>query len=118
MGFFESVQSVHFVGIGGIGMSAIAEVLHEKGFRVTGSDMKRSEVTDRLARKGIAICEGHDRSYLGNPGLVVISSAVPPSNPEVIEAQQRGIRVISRAEPPEDVLSSRTTHRFCLLHHW
>ncbi|MBI4530607.1 MAG: UDP-N-acetylmuramate--L-alanine ligase [Candidatus Latescibacteria bacterium] len=98
MGLFDGVRSVYFVGIGGIGMSAIAEILHEKGFRVTGSDMKRSEVTDRLARNGMKVFEGHDRGYLDNPDLVIVSSAIPPSNPEVIAAQQRGIRVVSRAE--------------------
>lgn len=98
MKLFEGVQSIHCIGIGGIGMSAIAEILHEKGFHVTGSDMKLSEVTDRLARKGITVCEGHDRGYLGDPDLVIVSSAVPPSNPEIVEAQQCGIRIVLRAE--------------------
>jgi UDP-N-acetylmuramate--alanine ligase len=79
-------------------MSAIAEILHERGFRVTGSDMKRSEVTDRLALKGMRVFEGHDRGYLGNPDLVIVSAAIPPSNPEVIAARQGGLRVASRAE--------------------
>jgi UDP-N-acetylmuramate--alanine ligase len=91
-------QNVHFVGIGGIGMSGIAEVLVNLGFRVSGSDLKRSSVTDRLQLMSIEFTEGHAAENVGDAHVVVRSSAVRDDNPEVIEAQRRSIPVIPRAE--------------------
>jgi UDP-N-acetylmuramate--alanine ligase len=88
----------HFVGIGGIGMSGIAEVLLNLGYRVTGSDLKESETTKRLAQLGAKICVGHRAANLADVDVVVISSAVKPDNPEVREARARKIPVIARAE--------------------
>lgn len=95
---FRRIQHVHFVGIGGIGMSGIAEVLINLGFRVSGSDVKRSTVTDRLQDMGVEFSEGHDASHVGDAHVVVRSTAVRDDNPEVQEAQRRSIPVIPRAE--------------------
>ena len=90
---------IHFVGIGGIGMSGIAELLLNLGYRVSGSDLRRSETTDRLASLGANIAFGHAAENVPADGhVVVISSAVRPGNPEVLEAQRRKIPVIPRAE--------------------
>ena len=95
---FLHVKNVHFVGIGGIGMSGIAEVLCDLGFDVSGSDLRRSNNTDRLEKMGARICEGHDGENVGGAQVVVYSSAVKDDNPELVVARQRGIPVIPRAE--------------------
>ena len=95
---FIQKQHVHFIGIGGIGMSGIAEILLTLGMRVSGSDLRRGPITDRLAQMGATIYEGHERSHIGNASVVVTSSAVSPANPEVLEARLRNIPVIARAE--------------------
>jgi UDP-N-acetylmuramate--alanine ligase len=90
---------LHFVGIGGMGMSGIAEVLLNLGYAVTGSDLHESEVTERLRKLGAQIFVGHQEDNLAaNPSVVVISTAVKYSNPEVLEARRRHIPVIPRAE--------------------
>ena len=76
-------RRVHFIGIGGIGMSGIAELLANLGYAVSGSDEKRSAVTERLATLGIRVDVGHDAAHVGDADVVVISSAVRPTNPEV-----------------------------------
>lgn len=92
-------RRIHFVGIGGVGMSGIAELLANLGFEVSGSDLKRSEVTARLqASVGVVVYEGHAAGNVGNADVVVVSSAVRAANPEIVEAQRRGIPVIARAE--------------------
>lgn len=96
---FRNVKRIHFVGIGGIGMSGIAEVLCGLGFEVSGSDIKRSKNTDRLEEMyGVKIYEGHKEENVGDAQVVVYSSAVTPDNPEVATARQKGIPVIPRAE--------------------
>ena len=96
---FRHVKNIHFIGIGGIGMSGIAEVLCNLGFLVTGSDARKSKNTDRLERLfSVGIAEGHDAKNVGGAEVVVYSSAVSPDNPEVLEAKERGIPVIPRAE--------------------
>src|SRR6478672_3938854 len=95
---FRRIQHVHFVGIGGIGMSGIAEVLINLGFRVSGSDIKRSNVTDRLQEMGVEFVEGHQAENVGDAHVVVRSTAVRDDNPEVVEARSRSIPVIPRAE--------------------
>src|SRR5436309_7069222 len=90
---------VHFVGIGGIGMSGIAELLLNLGYRVSGSDLKASDITRRLASLGGAIAEGHRADNVADDvDVVVTSSAVKKTNPEVLAARDRGIPVIPRAE--------------------
>jgi UDP-N-acetylmuramate--alanine ligase len=95
---FRRIQHVHFVGIGGIGMSGIAEVLINLGFRVSGSDLKRSNVTDRLMSMGVEFAEGHASENVGDAHVVVRSTAVRDDNPEIVEAHRRSIPVIPRAE--------------------
>jgi UDP-N-acetylmuramate--alanine ligase len=95
---FATSQHAHFIGIGGIGMSGIAEIMLNLGIKVSGSDLKRSAVTDRLAQLGATIYEGHNAANVAGATVVVTSSAVNAKNPEVIEAQARKIPVIQRAE--------------------
>jgi len=95
---FQRYQNLHFVGIGGIGMSGIAEVLLNLGYRISGSDQKRSPITARLKKKGARIHYGHKASHIEGAQVVVISSAVRPTNPEVAAAKKAGIPVIPRAE--------------------
>jgi len=94
----ESIGPLHFVGIGGIGMSGIAEVLHNLGYRVQGSDLADSANTRRLAGLGIAVMIGHRAENLGSAEVIVISSAVKPDNPEVVAARARRLPVVRRAE--------------------
>jgi UDP-N-acetylmuramate--alanine ligase len=93
-----SIGTIHFVGIGGIGMSGIAEVLHELGYTVQGSDMAESANVLRLREAGIPIAIGHDAAHLRDARVVVISSAVPADNPEVVAARRKLIPVVRRAE--------------------
>ena len=94
----KRIQQIHFVGIGGIGMSGIAEVLLNLGYRVSGSDLKESEITRRLGRLGAAISYGHHRDNIEQADVVVISSAIREGNPEVDAAREQLIPVIPRAE--------------------
>jgi UDP-N-acetylmuramate--alanine ligase len=100
-------RHVHFVGIGGIGMSGIAELLANLGYVVSGSDEKRSAVTDRLQTLGVRVALGHDAANLGDTDVVVVSSAVRPTNAEVIEAAARQIPVIPRAEMLAELMRLR-----------
>ena len=95
---FAKIQRIHFVGIGGIGMSGIAEVLLTLGFKVSGSDLKRSSVTDRLSNLGAITFEGHRAENITGAEVVVTSSAIAKDNPEVVAARERHIPVIQRAE--------------------
>jgi UDP-N-acetylmuramate--alanine ligase len=100
-------RRVHFIGIGGIGMSGIAELLANLGYAVSGSDEKRSAVTDRLASLGVRVAYGHDAAHIGDAEVVVVSSAVRPTNPEVREAARRQIPVIPRAEMLAELMRLR-----------
>src|SRR5262244_2398436 len=95
---FAKIQRIHFVGIGGIGMSGIAEVLLNLGYKVSGSDLKSTAITQRLAGLGATITEGHRAENIAGAEVVVISSAVTTDNPEVSEAHAQHIPVIPRAE--------------------
>ncbi|MBF8295830.1 MAG: murC [Bacteroidetes bacterium] len=102
---FSSIKKIHFVGIGGIGMSGIAEILLDQGFHVSGSDRGLSEVTERLQKLGADIFEGHRaENIVENVDVLVYSSAVSLDNPEVLEAQGRKIPVIRRAEMLAEVM--------------
>jgi UDP-N-acetylmuramate--alanine ligase len=96
--FRGRVRRVHFVGIGGVGMSGIAEVLLNLGFEVHGSDLKKGENTARLEALGAVIHQGHDKDQVVGADVVVTSTAVGASNPEVQAARSGGIPVIPRAE--------------------
>ena len=96
---FRHVKRIHFIGVGGIGMSGIAEVLCNLGFEVSGSDIRRSKNTDRLESTcSIRFFEGHAAENVGDAQVAVYSSAVQPDNPEVLIAKEKGIPVIPRAE--------------------
>src|SRR6516225_10369445 len=95
---FATSQHAHFIGIGGIGMSGIAEILLNQNMKVSGSDLRRSPITDRLAQLGAVIYEGHEAGHVVGSTVVVTSSAVNAANPEVLEARTRNIQVIQRAE--------------------
>ena len=95
---FKSIKKIHFVGIGGIGMSGIAEILINQGFVVSGSDLHLTEVTNRLAELGAKIYEGHSPENVKDVDVLVYSSAVIPDNPEVRAASDRNIPIIKRAE--------------------
>src|SRR6201984_1903384 len=95
---FAKIQRIHFVGIGGIGMSGIAEVLLNLGYKISGSDLKRSSVTDRLKGLGATIFEAHGAENVSGAEVVVTSSAINSANPEVAEAHKLHLPVIRRAE--------------------
>ena len=95
---FKKIHRIHFVGIGGIGMSGIAEVMLDMGYQVSGSDLRLSGVTQRLASLGAMVVEGHSKGNVGEVDVVVISSAVKEDNPEVLAARERKIPLIRRAE--------------------
>ncbi len=95
---FAKIQRIHFVGIGGIGMSGIAEVLLNLGYRISGSDLKTSAVTERLAALGATTFEGHTAANIAGADVVVTSSAIKVDNPEVAEARRLHVPVIQRAE--------------------
>ena len=100
-------RRIHFVGIGGIGMSGIAELLANLGYEVSGSDAKLSDITERLARLRVRIARGHAAEHVGNADVVVVSSAIHAGNVEVDEARRRGIPVIPRAEMLAELMRLR-----------
>jgi UDP-N-acetylmuramate--alanine ligase len=103
----RKVKRIHFVGIGGIGMSGIAEVLLNLGYTVSGSDLSQSDLTHKLTALGARIYTGHDASQLGDTDVVVTSTAVKPDNPEVLEAHRKNIPVIPRAEMLAELLKMK-----------
>ena len=104
----QDVGPIHFVGIGGIGMSGIAEVLLNLGYRVQGSDLKTSKITDRLAGLGAEIFEGQRAENLQNAAVVVVSTAIKPGNPELDEARAQGLPVVRRADMLAELMRLRS----------
>ena len=98
MSVLAQARRIHFIGIGGIGMSGIAELLVNLGYEVSGSDMQRTDITDRLASLGARISHGHDARHVSDAEVVVYSSAVRPVNPEMVAARERGLALVPRAE--------------------
>ncbi len=92
------IQRIHFVGAGGIGMCGLAELLHNQGYEVTGSDLREGATVERLRFLGMAIAVGHEASHVGSADVLVYSSAIRSTNPEILEAERRKIPVIPRAE--------------------
>lgn len=101
---FRKVKQLHFVGIGGSGMSGIAEILLTLGFSVSGSDLRKSEITEKLEQLGAKIFYGHSPDNVGDPDVVVVSSAVRGDNPEIKTACEKGIPVIPRAEMLAEIM--------------
>ena len=91
-------RQVHFVGIGGAALSGLARIALAEGARVSGSDLQESTVTNRLRADGVTVYIGHAATNLGDADLVVVSSAVPSTNPELVEARRRGLLVLKRHE--------------------
>ncbi len=97
-------RKVHFVAAGGIGMSGLAEILLNLGYEVSGSDIRASEITERLESLGMKFYEGHDAANIGDAGILVVSSAVAPDNAEVLAARRRGTPVLHRSELLADLM--------------
>jgi len=106
---FRKTGHIHFIGIGGIGMSGMAELLQKLGFQISGSDSTLSEKTTRLLELGIQVYEGHEGSNVLDSDVVVYSSAVPKDNPEIVEAIKQNIPVIRRAEMLGELLKVKST---------
>jgi len=106
---FRKINWIHFVGIGGIGMSGIAELLFNLGFKITGSDIKSSDNVQRLTNLGIRIKIGHDPLNIGEADVLVYSSAIQPENSEIIKGRQKGIPIIRRAEMLGELISVKET---------
>ena len=102
-----SIGTIHFVGIGGIGMSGIAEILHNLGYSVQGTDIADGANVRRLRKLGVPITIGHAAENLGGAQVVVVSSAVRGDNPELVTARQRLLPVVRRAEMPSPVPTAR-----------
>jgi UDP-N-acetylmuramate--alanine ligase len=100
---------VHLVGIGGIGLSAIARVLHGWGYTVSGSDQQSSALTEALLAEGITIFAGHRAEQVVGADVVVVSSAIPEDNPEVIEARRRGLPLVKREPFLGELTRGKTT---------
>ncbi|HNF78482.1 MAG TPA: Mur ligase domain-containing protein, partial [Thauera aminoaromatica] len=94
----HKVRNIHFVGIGGAGMSGIAEVLANQGYRVSGSDLGDNAATRRLHKMGAHVVRGHDAANVADADVVVVSTAVKADNPEVVAARERHIPVVPRAQ--------------------
>ena len=101
---FGKTNHIHFIGIGGIGMSGMAELLYKLGFNISGSDVNRSEITENLQNLGINISEGHQNTNINGADVVVYSSAVKNDNPEMDAALYKQIPLIRRAEMLAELL--------------
>ena len=106
---FGKTNHIHFVGIGGIGMSGMAELLHKLGFNISGSDQNRSERTDNLKAIGLTVSEGHSKNNVNGADVVVYSSAVQQDNPEILAAERKHVPVIRRAEMLAELLKVKPT---------
>nr|MBS0021090.1 UDP-N-acetylmuramate--L-alanine ligase [Gammaproteobacteria bacterium] len=101
------VRRIHFVGIGGVGMGGIAEVLHNLGYQVSGSDRAANAMTQRLEAKGVVVRIGHDPSLVEGTDVVVVSSAIRQDNPELLRARQRRVPIVPRAEMLAELMRFR-----------
>ena len=103
------IGTIHFVGIGGIGMSGIAEVMHQLGYSVQGSDISESYVVEGLRKAGIPVAIGHDADNLGEAAVVVCSSAISRGNPEIEAAKERRLPLVRRAEMLAELMRMQST---------
>ena len=102
-------QNIHFIGIGGIGMSAIADILNKKGFQISGSDINQNQITKQLEKKGIKVFKGHKAINIKEANIVVFSSAIKKSNIEIISAHKKNIPVYSRAMMLAEVMRLKSS---------
>ena len=105
----DQTRRVHFVGIGGIGMSGIAELLANLGYPVSGSDERTTDITRRLETLGVRVHQGHDAAHVGDADVVVVTAAARPDNPEIVEARRRSVPVIARADMLAELMRLRRT---------
>lgn len=114
----QGFRRVHFIGIGGAGMSGIARVLHQRGYEVSGSDLKQSRYTRQLAQEGLRLIIGHKAETIDElkPDVVVVSTAIPATNPELMRAQELGITLMRRAQMLAELARGRTTIAFAGTH--
>ena len=108
-GVGTDIGTIHFVGIGGIGMSGIAEVMHNLGYKVQGSDVAEGYVIEGLRKRGITVMIGHDAANLGDAAVVVTSTAIKRGNPEVERALEERIPVVRRAEMLAELMRLKST---------
>ncbi|MGB2064227.1 MAG: Mur ligase domain-containing protein, partial [Marinomonas gallaica] len=101
------IQNIHFIGVGGVGMSGIAEVLSNQGYNVSGSDMKASATTERLSTLGVEIHIGHQEDNVKNAHVIVVSSAIDSSNPEIKWGKENRIPIVPRAEMLAELMRYR-----------
>ena len=94
----DQIKNIHFIGIGGAGMSALANVLIERGFHVSGSDAKPGDMATKLAKEGALVFIGHAACQIERAEVIVVSTAIHPDNPELVEAHKRGVPVIHRSD--------------------
>jgi UDP-N-acetylmuramate--alanine ligase len=113
---FGPIKKIHFVGVGGAGMCGLAEILNNLGFDVSGSDLRSSAVTERLRELGVKVYEGHAAEHLGGAEVVVVSSAIPADNAEVLEARRRRVPVIPRAEMLAELMRLKKGIAVCGTH--
>ena len=109
----RAYSRVHFVGIGGAGMSGIAEVLNTLGYRVSGSDLADNSTTRRLQSLGVRMSRGHAATHVADADVIVVSSAIKPDNPELMEARERRIPVVPRAGRPGCAARAPPSARGC-----
>ena len=103
------IGTIHFVGIGGIGMSGIAEVMHQLGYKVRGSDIAENYVVEKLRKKGIPVAIGHRPENLGDAAVVVCSTAIKADNPEIAAAIERRLPRVRRAEMLAELMRMQST---------
>src|SRR5208282_4979076 len=103
----KNIKRIHFIGIGGSGMSGLAQVYAQLGHQITGSDISSNEMTRRLAQMGVTIFNSHESKNVEKADLVVVSSAINPTNPEILDAQKRSIPIWHRSQLLVDLMSTR-----------
>ena len=107
--FGTDVGTIHFVGIGGIGMSGIAEVMHQLGYKVQGSDIAEGYVVENLRKEGIPVSIGHAAENIGDAAVVVCSSAINRGNPEIEAAAEKRLPIVRRAEMLAELMRMQKT---------
>ena len=109
----KKIKNIYLIGIGGAGMSGIAEILLNSGYKVSGSDNASSSVTSRLQNLGIKVFDNHDSENLNNIDLIVYSSAISEDNPEIIHGKKMGIPIIRRAEMLANLMTLKKQYSHC-----
>ena len=110
------MEKVHFIGIGGIGLSALARFLNEKGYRVTGSDIKETKITESLRKEGIKVTIPHSVDCIQDQEYVVYSAAIKPHNIEIVEAEKKGLKILSRKDALPFILQDKRVYSVCGAH--